>query len=265
MLSRKNRPCSTSVKDAAWIEGRYPNYLCAATGVHPEALTEVQLAREGLFIRSDQRTPPGKPSLLEDGRTQIVRVVPERDVQVTIASPDPAEAARIAATVTVHEDGVSPEGCAWRASPVPTMTSQTSEPIAPAAPDRGLVCTYAGGWLIAAATLDAPAATVLADAFRAAPRGDPTHEECPERAIPAFLHEDHVLVELSEGEQSTRLWVRGKSDGVTRCQLSAGRNDQGRPVELVPNLGAAISHAARDDAADGGFAFTPEYLPGLRR
>jgi hypothetical protein len=168
---------------------------------------------------------------------------------LTVTSPDRSTAEAIANTLTVVASDVSAEGCRWRPLGETPAAVDTAAPIAPAAPDAGLVCSYRDGWLVGAAVLDRGEATALADALRAAPQRRAVGS-CPEpEGLGVEVTDSFALITLARGSSQTRLWMYAETPGDP-CDSPAGVNDQGRTVELVGDLAPVLTKVITDDQQD---------------
>lgn len=143
MLDPQARQCGTAQADAAYVhDPSEPVDLCQLTPDHPEQLTEVVLEATGLApIGANPST-----SRLDDGRTQVLYYVPDRQVRLRVMSPDADRAAQIVAGAYVV---VAPDDCAVHepAGATPGPGPWIDPPLV--YPDARVlsICGYRDGWL----------------------------------------------------------------------------------------------------------------------
>lgn len=143
MLRPDALQCGTAQADAAYVyDPNEPVQACAINPPHPERLTEVVLEDAGLFSIPDNPVT----TVLDDGRTQVLYYVPDRQVRLRVMSPDADRAAQIVAGAYVV---VAPDDCAVHepAGATPGPGPWIDPPLV--YPDARVlsICGYRDGWL----------------------------------------------------------------------------------------------------------------------
>ncbi|MDH5279452.1 MAG: hypothetical protein OEW53_10490, partial [Actinomycetota bacterium] len=178
-------------------------------------------------------------SVLEDGRTQVLAYVLDRQLRLRVTSPDAERAADLAAGMRVVE---SPDGCSvaepTRGVPDPGAPALIDDELVPPGSNVETVCGYRNGWLTESATPSASQGQRIADSLAAALATTTTPAACNvgdgTPAGPGFW-----LVTLSApGQPASRVWVYGEGCGRS---INARGMVAGLSPDLPGNLWAVAS------------------------
>ena len=207
MLDPQARRCGTAVKDAAYVSGDGEIVeACAALAPHPERLTEVVLEPTG--VASVAENP--STSVLEDGRTQVLAYVLDRQLRLRVTSPDAERAAKLAAGMRLVE---SPDGCSvaepTRGVPALDGAPMIDDSLVPPGSSVTTVCGYRNGWLTESAVPGDQQGRAIVEHLEQTPPAGSIPPVCDAGDGSASGPDFWLVTMAASGEPAPRVWVYG--------------------------------------------------------
>jgi hypothetical protein len=207
MLDPQARRCGTTLKDAAYVSGDGEIVeTCLALSAHPERLTEVVLEPTG--VASIAENP--STSVLEDGRTQVLAYVLDRQLRLRVTSPDGERAAELAAGMRVVD---SPDGCSvtepTRGVPAPDAAPMIDDSLVPPGSSVATVCGYRNGWLSESAVPSDQQGRRIAEDLAQTPPAVSVPPVCDVGDGGTSGPDFWLVTMAASGEPASRVWVYG--------------------------------------------------------